>query len=953
MGCLKNTTKFSGTKMNSAIKNNLSSASKSNPCPHCGKPDWCYSVWELTVCKRGNDPAPGWTKTSKQDKEGHFYYAPVQQKPVRPKSRKDYFYSDHNGNRNVKVTRIDDGTGKKTFAQSHWDGHHWVSGNPETVKPNIPIYRYQEVRNAIAQGELIFIVEGEEVADIMKELGLSATTFIGGSGKYRSYGTGYKEDLAGASVVLCPDRDLPGVKYMEEIAEDFPNAQWLYAPPNPFYWEHLPKSQGLDIGDWVKDGATTADILSCLSVKKYTSVKSEFSNKSIVYVDNGLLSTSLSTPQEDDESKIQAIVGVVYTIINSNLSEFIERQKLNMVYRQYKDVVDRKLFDSIVASQRVKLKEVLPEDELRLKSLMDYAKAKIDWDEVLPAPLARDIKHDADILNIDPVMIWQALLPAVSSLAGGFTLDEYGGIPAINWTCTVIPSGGGKTRADKLVFSPLRKMQISADTAYKEQAKEYKRAITQYEKAGESDAVEPEKPGLRKYLFEVATIQSVLKRLSEQGTHGSLWGRDEIKGLFGSLNQFSGIENEATEIVLSLWDRKPTFVDRVDIENSFTVDGAALSITGGIQNHVFRKAFKDANDGNGMQARFLFAVPEERNKKYVKGYCHLSDRLPVLYEWLNNLSDETVKMSPDAQNYFAKLVGIIGDQIGQVSHAGIRTWMNKLDTHVLRIALVLHLIECFYSPSSTNIKQLSLATLKRAVAFAQYYRSAFHILQEKVSVSDDIASILLQIHTAALAKHPDGISARDVYKDSRPIQNRAKSAGREAGAYVSDLFEKMASMGYGEVVRKGRTVRFIAYQKPDLEKTFLDADNVDNSSKCDQKTLSEQDKDCLHQRRQSGIVCVDNENNTTVRTQIECQKEQEKSEGESAEEDAISLLDIEASDGDIAGFVGCQVEVRTLSGSVKYCGEMTSYDNKNGFITVATTEGASIAHFREAFVKGL
>ena len=107
-------------------------------------------------------------------------------------------------------------------------------------------------------------------------------------------------------------------------------------------------------------------------------------------------------------------------------------------------------------------------------------------------------------------------------------------------------------------------MQTRADADYKEQAKEFKRA-TQYEKAGNYNAVEPEKPGLRKYLFKIATIQSVLKRLSEQSTHSSLWGRDEIKGLFGSLNQFSGNENETMEIVLSLWDRKPTFVDRVDI----------------------------------------------------------------------------------------------------------------------------------------------------------------------------------------------------------------------------------------------------------------------------------------------------------------------------------------------------------------------------------------------------
>jgi hypothetical protein len=23
-----------------------------HPCPHCGKPDWCYSIGEFTVCDR-------------------------------------------------------------------------------------------------------------------------------------------------------------------------------------------------------------------------------------------------------------------------------------------------------------------------------------------------------------------------------------------------------------------------------------------------------------------------------------------------------------------------------------------------------------------------------------------------------------------------------------------------------------------------------------------------------------------------------------------------------------------------------------------------------------------------------------------------------------------------------------------------------------------------------------
>lgn len=263
--------------------------SKSNPCLHCGKPDWCYSVGELTVCKRDAEPVNGWHRTNKRDKEGSYYYAPTQEKTVRSKAKKDYFYPSRDSQPLVKVTRIDNGDRKKSFFQYHWDGQKWVKGNPDEIKHQVPLYRYQEIRDAIAKGELIFIVEGEGVADTLWELGLAATTFIGGSGKYHAYGTGYKEDLIGASIILCPDRDEPGVKYMDKIAQDFPDAQWLYAPPSDFYWNHLPKSRGLDIGDWVKDGAKVADILGLIGKRNMHIADREISEEERLKLDLQLL----------------------------------------------------------------------------------------------------------------------------------------------------------------------------------------------------------------------------------------------------------------------------------------------------------------------------------------------------------------------------------------------------------------------------------------------------------------------------------------------------------------------------------------------------------------------------------------------------------------------------------------------------------------------------------------
>jgi uncharacterized protein (DUF927 family) len=178
-------------------------------------------------------------------------------KPTRPKGRTDYFYPDQNAENLVKVTRIDDGEGNKGFPQSHWDTRKWVNGNPDEVKQLVPIYRYAEIREAIERGELIFVVEGESAADALWKLGIPATTTIGGSGGYERYGD-YIEDLKDARLVLCPDRDAPGLKYMSNFDRDFSGqVEGWYLAGTAGLWK-TPQG-GMDIGDDIADNGYTKE----------------------------------------------------------------------------------------------------------------------------------------------------------------------------------------------------------------------------------------------------------------------------------------------------------------------------------------------------------------------------------------------------------------------------------------------------------------------------------------------------------------------------------------------------------------------------------------------------------------------------------------------------------------------------------------------------------------------
>jgi AAA domain len=233
---------------------NIQHVTQENTCLHCGKPDWCYFLGELSICKRTNESAPGWRLTSKRDSQGGYFFAPIEQqhKTIRPAQKRIWDYPNREGNPFVRVIRIDDGKGSKPQRwQEHWNGKRWVKGLKGIKREDIPVYRYAEIQEAICQGKTVFVVEGEPCADALWSIGLPATTNIGGSGKWQSSDT---EDLAGTvKTVLCPDRDKPGIKHMEIIAADFPGALWLYAFPNSPLWNNIPKSQGVDIADWITD----------------------------------------------------------------------------------------------------------------------------------------------------------------------------------------------------------------------------------------------------------------------------------------------------------------------------------------------------------------------------------------------------------------------------------------------------------------------------------------------------------------------------------------------------------------------------------------------------------------------------------------------------------------------------------------------------------------------------
>jgi len=340
----------------------------------------------------------------------------------------------------------------------------------------------------------------------------------------------------------------------------------------------------------------------------------------------------------------------------------------------------------------------------------------------------------------------------------------------------------------------------------KEEKKEYKEACEAAKQNGD-DFPPPPKPE-KKLLYEVATIQAVMKRMAEQGVNGSLWARDEIKGLFQSLGQFSPKgESEGMAVLLKTWDGQAAIVDRVLEEDSFVIGSTMLNISGGIQPLVYPTVFRNRDDANGAQARFLWDVPQPMPAKRVKAACQLADELPGLYEWIGTFPEGDIKLSRAADDRYDNLYESMGLQAEQAQSPAVRNWLRKLHSQLLRIAFALHIMECYYETGRPK-HELQLDTLNRAVEVARYYRACFMKLQESLVEPDATPSILKRILDLA-AKSPNGITARDAYRGIKPIQQRAKESGRAPATYTLDLFGELVLAGRGTVQKDGRQTRFV------------------------------------------------------------------------------------------------------------------------------------------------
>ncbi len=128
-----------------------------------------------------------------------------------------YDYRDEHGDLLYQAVRKQYPDRKDFYQRRPAAGGGWINNLKDVRRV---LYRRPELL-AADPNEVVLILEGEKDCDRAARDGWTATTNVGGAGKWRD---DYSADLAGRHVVLFPDNDQPGYAHMLQVARSLEGA---------------------------------------------------------------------------------------------------------------------------------------------------------------------------------------------------------------------------------------------------------------------------------------------------------------------------------------------------------------------------------------------------------------------------------------------------------------------------------------------------------------------------------------------------------------------------------------------------------------------------------------------------------------------------------------------------------------------------------------------------------
>ncbi|WP_436785779.1 DUF3987 domain-containing protein [Yinghuangia sp. YIM S10712] len=638
-----------------------------------------------------------------------LYDEPRTERPqhVRPEIT-EYPYVDESGVVLCRVRRYEPGFNdeRKTFRQFRADGTPGVK-DVRKVPYNLPA-----VIAAAQAGGLILVGEGEKCADALTGVGMTATTNIGGAGKWRDE---YSRYFVGASeVVVIADRDEPGRRHATQVAESLDRVGVPVRVVEP--------AVGKDAFDHVTAGKGFHDLVDT----DWRPTNPKIPTQSQPADDDRLSGISGTQPGMDGWDEPISIDAVPLPALPTTnlgaLGEFVEAQAASLQVPP--DLVAFAALGTIAAAtggrRRVQVKPGWYESTaLYLVALADSSDKKTPALNAAAAPL-RDVETE----------LIEAARPEVEALA-----------QQIRVTTAQMTRAEQKAAGDKP-----------------------ENALADAEGARMKLLELGDTPELPRLLIGDATLEAIGKVMAgNKGRLGVLASEAGLlkiaAGLYGSKGQAN------TDLLLEAYSGSPYTIDRTgrpSARMASTFLSIALLIQTGVLAGVERKnpEFRE----NGLLGRFLYALPAPSGLDTFDSPSVPFDiaddyakRIRAVIERVWNCP-ETTTLTLDSgatQAFGAFYDGFAARRQPGGDLHDIADWAGKLRGQLIRVAACLTVYE---NPEATVITHARMVdVLGLAPYFIRHAQAAFDLM----SADHDGRLKPLRDIVAWLRSRPEKVRAKD------------------------------------------------------------------------------------------------------------------------------------------------------------------------------------------------
>ena len=383
--------------------------------------------------------------------------------------------------------------------------------------------------------------------------------------------------------------------------------------------------------------------------------------------------------------------------------------------------------------------------------------------------LAKYAAQVAESIGCCPSMVAVPMLSVLGAAIGasrvvevkpGFT--QY----AILWTGTIAESGAGKSPALGAAVGPYYRLEEFHHDLHTEDCERIRQAHENLPGDGQS---EPEFPPLPRFVIGDTTVEALAPVL-QQNPQGLLLSADELSGWFGSLNQYKGGKGADRSHWLSLYDGARLTIDRkTGPVKLIIVPNGIVSITGGIQPGVLRRALSDDDFDSGLPARFVFTMPPDRPLGWSDVPRPPDDDYAAILKRISDARGETVTvpLSDQARELFAGFKNEDTTRLRDVP-GPLRAAWAKSAGRTARLALVLH------ESDGTGEFCISADTMSRAIRLSRWFDRETERIYAALGISRSVDADLLEF----IQTRTD-VTARDLQQWKRSRYPSADAAERD------------------------------------------------------------------------------------------------------------------------------------------------------------------------------